>query len=217
MNKSPFLQLALDVQDLATAIETTRCVAPAVDVIEAGTLLCLSEGMHAVRALRSNFSTATIVADVRVVRAGRNIAQMAFDAGANWITVVGEAPVETLTAALEVAEAYGGEVQIELHQEWSNEQAARWRELGVRQVILHCGVEVGEIGHGWTPEALDTIRRLADMGFRVTATGGISASSISAFRDVPVSTFIAGRSVVQAENPLAAAQDIRTEISATYA
>ena len=217
MNDRPSLQLALDVQDISTAVKATKLAYPAVDVIEAGTLLCLSEGMHAVRELRRNFGTATIVADVRVVRAGKNIAEIAFDAGASWITVVGEAPIETLVAVLEVAAARGGDVQIEIHQGWTHDHAVRWRDLGVQQVIFHYGVEVDEVGRGWAPQAMDTVCDLAEMGFRVTAAGGISPDSITAFNNVPVSTFIAGRSIVQAADPLTAAQDIQSAIAATYA
>lgn len=216
MNDRPLLQLALDVLDLDTAARATKQAYPAIDVIEVGTLLCLSEGMLAVRELRDTFDTATIVADVRVVRAGKNIAEMAFDAGANWVTVVGEAPVETLEAALEVAHARGGEIQIELHEGWTHEQAARWRDLGVQQIIFHRGVEVDVLGAEWPPQAMDTIRDLAEMGFRVTATGGISPNSMTAFCDVPVSIFIVGRAIVQARNPLAAAQEFQSAIEATY-
>ena len=221
MNDRPLLQLALDVLDIDIAVKVTKQAQPAIDVMEAGTLLCLSEGMHAVRALRNTYEratdTATIVADVRMVRAGRNIAEMAFDAGANWVTVVGEAPIETLEAALAVARTRGGEVQIELHQGWTREQAARWWDLGVRQVIFHRGVEVDAVGGQWPARAMDIISELADVGFRVTATGGISVNSIPAFRDVPVSIFIVGRSIVQAANPLAAAQEFQSAIEATYA
>ena len=211
------LQLALDVTDLPAARRATTLAYPAIDVLEVGTLLCLSEGMHAVRALRDTFTTATIVADVRIVRAGKNIAEMAFDAGANWVTVVGEAPTETLEAAVQVAREQSGEIQIELHDGWARGQAAHWRDLGVRQIIFHKGVELEGVGGEWSTRSMDTICELVEMGFRVTATGGISASTIPAFRDVPVSIFIAGRAILQAPNPLVAAQEFQAAIEATYA
>lgn len=211
------LQLALDVMDLGTAIQATKLAYPAIDILEVGTLLCLSEGMHAVRALRNAFDTATIVADVRVVRAGKNIAEMAFDAGADWVTVVGEAPAETLEAALEAAEIRRGEIQIELHGGWTREQAKEWWDLGVRQVIFHRGVEVDAVGGDWSKKSMDAIRELNEMGFRVTAAGGISPGGIPDFQDVPISVFIAGRAIVQAANPLVAAQEFQSAIRATYA
>lgn len=217
MNHRPKLQLALDVLDLEAALTATEQALPAIDVLEVGTLLCLSEGMLAVRTMRKAFETITIVADVRIVRAGKKIAEMAFDAGADWVTVVGEAPAETLEAALEVARARGGEIQIELHQNWTRDDAVRWRNMGLRHIILHSGVEVDPVGGEWSPQAMDAIRELAEMGFQVTATGGITRGSIPAFRRVPVSIFIAGRSIVEAASPRAAAEGLQTAIGAAYA
>jgi len=44
----PMLQLALDNKTLKDALNSTRILASEVDVIEAGTILCCSEGMQAV-------------------------------------------------------------------------------------------------------------------------------------------------------------------------
>ncbi len=217
MIDKPLLQLALDVLNIDEALCAAQMAYPAIDVIEVGTLLCLSEGMHAVRKMRDNFDSVTLVADVRAVRAGKNIAEMAFDAGADWITVVGEAPTETLESALKVAYQRGGEVQLELHEGWTRKHANRWRDMGVQQIIVHRGVELDAVGGEWPTKTLDTIRELADMGFRVTATGGISEGGIPAFSDVPVSVFIVGRAIVQAENPLAKAEAFKAAIGAVHA
>ena len=213
MSDWPLLQLALDAPDIDAALEAARCARGSVDVIEAGTLLCLSAGMAAVRALRDAFPDRTVVGDVRIVRAGGAIADMAFDAGAHWVTVVGEAPPETVEAAVRSAEAHGGEIQIELHDGWTPEQARQWRDLGIGQVILHSTAEVGAIGAGWSEAGFDTVRRLADAGFRVTATGGITADAIPRFAGVPVSVFVAGRAIAGAPDPAAAAARFRNAIA----
>ena len=90
------LQLALDLGTLGEALEAAAAAADGIDVIEAGTLLCVAEGMHAVKALRRMHPDRIIVADIRIARAGRNLAAMAFDAGADWVSAGGEAPTETL-------------------------------------------------------------------------------------------------------------------------
>lgn len=203
------LQLALDVLDLNDALEAARRARDSIEIIEAGTLLCLSEGMRAIRSLRAEFPEKTIVGDVRIVRAGRNIADMAFDAGANWVTVVGEAPMVSIEAAVKVAEIYGGEIQVELNHGWTLEQAREWRQLGIEQVIYHSTAEVEAVGEGWPEKSLDTICRLALMGFKVTAAGGIEIETIPSFAGVPVFAFIAGRSVVKAPDPSVAARQFK--------
>lgn len=48
----PLLQLALDHTSLQAAQRDVERLADHVDIIEAGTILCLTEGLNAVRALR---------------------------------------------------------------------------------------------------------------------------------------------------------------------
>ena len=48
----PMLQVALDNQTMDSAYETTRQIAEEVDIIEVGTILCVGEGVRAVRDLK---------------------------------------------------------------------------------------------------------------------------------------------------------------------
>ena len=217
MTQRPRLQLALDLTDLSDAVAAARAAAPAIDIIEAGTLLCLAEGMPAVRRLRGAHPEKTIVADIRIVRAGGKLAQIAFAGGADWVTVVGEAPDETIAAAAAVAAEHGGEVQIELPDAWTADQARAWRGLGIGQVILHNTAEVGAVGGSWAAATLDAVRRLTDFGFAVTVTGGIEPAAVARFAGVPVAIFIAGRAIAGAADPLAAARDMQTAIDRAYA
>ena len=208
------LQVALDMLDARRAVAVCTAAREHVDVIEAGTLLCLSEGMDAVRDLRAAFPDKTLLADVRIVRAGSNIASLAFEAGADWVTAVAEAPLETVKAACEVAAAKGGEVQIELADAIDPSAAEAWRDLGVRQVITHNSSEVGTVGMAWSAASLRQVRDLAEMGFDVTVTGGIKPETIPAFDGLPVHIFIAGRGIWGADDPGAAAAAYAQAIAA---
>lgn len=212
MTSTPMLQLALDMLDLATALTVARQTQEQVDVIEAGTLLCLSEGMAAVRELRRGFPDHLLLADVRIVRAGGKIAKMAFEAGADRVTVVAEAPYETMRAAAEAARHSSGEVQVELAEEIDLDEAKRWRDLGIRQTVCHNGSEVGLLGDAWSRKSLETIGDLAGLGFAVTVTGGIKLETIPQFAGLPVSTYVAGRTIWSTGDPEAAAKAFRTAI-----
>ena len=87
----PALQVALDYTVLDPALDAARRLAGHVDIIEAGTLLCFACGMDAVRALRADHPGRTLVADLKVADAGETLAELAFDAGASWMTVMGAA------------------------------------------------------------------------------------------------------------------------------
>jgi 3-keto-L-gulonate-6-phosphate decarboxylase len=211
--KTPGLQVALDMTNLDAAVSVASRLVDRVDVVEAGTVLCLAEGMAAVRKLRAALPEKTILADIRIVRAGEKLAAMAFDAGANWVTVVAEAPRATVIAATTVARARGGVVQIELADTFDVEDAKFWRELGLTHVITHNTSEIGEIGGKWSEAALKDVADLASMGFAVSVTGGIEPSTIPTFKGLPIHIFIAGRGIWGAKDPAAAATSYRAAMN----
>ncbi|VEI70734.1 3-keto-L-gulonate-6-phosphate decarboxylase sgbH [Serratia fonticola] len=122
---------------LDAALQTVDRLHPYVDIIEAGTILCISAGIQAVGALRERCPQHTLVADLKVADAGATLAEQAFSQGANWMTVICAAPLATMASALEVAERYRGEIQIELFGRWTLEDAKAWRDLGIKQAIYH--------------------------------------------------------------------------------
>ena len=214
----PLLQLALDTFDLPSALAPLQQAAPHIDIIEVGTILCLSEGMGAVRVIRSLFPDKTILADVRIAEAGGIIAKMAFEAGADWVSVVSGAAPSTAEVVYDVAQQHGGDVQIELSEGWTWEQAARWREIGIDQAIIHRSRDAEAQGElAWSRADLDSIRRLADMGYRVTVAGSVSIGDVTAFAGVPVHIFIAGRAIRNAADPARAAAAFQEAITKSCA
>ena len=133
----PLLQIALDTYDLPSALRPLQKAAPHINVIEVGTILCLAEGMQAVRVIRSLFPEKTILADVRIAEAGSIISKMAYDAGADWVSVVSGAAPDTAEVVLKEAQSRGKDVQIELSDGWTWEMAQKWADLGIQQVITH--------------------------------------------------------------------------------
>ncbi len=202
----PLLQLALDTHDLPSALAPLQRAAPHIDVIEVGTVLCLAEGMHAVRVIRSLFPDKTVLADIRIAEAGGILAEMAFEAGADWVSVVSGAAPETAEVVYDVARKHGGDLQIELSDGWTWRQARRWREIGIDQAIVHRSRDAEAQGKlEWSADDLESIRRLADMGYRVTVAGSLRLADIAAFAGIPVHIFIAGRAIRNAADPAEAA------------
>lgn len=209
----PMLQIALDNLTLADALKSTRLVYEAIDVIEVGTILCCAEGMSAVRNLRALYPDKILLADIKAADAGKILADMVFNAGANWMTVICCAPIATVEQALKEAKLRGGDVQIELTGTWDFEQAKEWRATGIEQVVYHRGRDAQAAGQGWSQEDIDKIKQLADMGFKVTVTGGLVIEDLPLFKEIPIYVFIAGRSIRDTENPLAAAREFQNAIA----
>lgn len=212
MTIKPRLQLALDHTRLAAALQTVDRLHPHVDIIEAGTILCISAGIQAVSALRERCPQHTLVADLKVADAGGTLAEQAFSQGANWMTVICAAPLATMASALEVAERYRGEIQIELFGRWTLEDAKAWHGLGIKQAIYHRGRDAQASGQTWGQQDLDTMKALSDLGIELSITGGITPTDLPLFKDIAVTAFIAGRALAEAADPVLAARQFHTAI-----
>ena len=213
----PMLQLALDTFDLPSALAPMQKAQAHIDVVEAGTILCYAEGMHAVRALRALYPDKVLLADVRIAEAGSIIAKLAFDAGADWVTVVSGATPATMEVVLTEARGRDRDVQLELIDGWTWAQTADWRALGIEQVIAHRSRDGEALGDlSWKPGDFDEMRRLADLGFKVTVAGGVEVADLPLFASVPIHVFTVGRAIRSAADPAAAAAAFQEAITATY-
>lgn len=208
----PYLQVALDNMTLDSALDATRVLADHVDVIECGTILAFGAGgPHAVRCLRALYPDKILVADLKVTDAGGVLADMVFSAGATWLTVLCCAPFATMEKANEVAQKHGGEIQIELYGDWTFEQAKEWRKAGAKQAIYHRGRDAQAAGQTWSEEDVDKARKLCDLGYEVSMTGGLEVEDVKTFAGLTVKSFIVGRTLRDCPDPAAMAARFRTE------
>ena len=173
----PLLQLALDHTNLQAALRDVALLQDHVDIVEAGTILCLTEGLGAVKALRAQCPDKIIVADWKVADAGETLAQQAFAAGANWMTIICAAPLATVEKGHAVAQSCGGEIQMELFGNWTLDDARAWYRTGVRQAIYHRGRDAQASGQQWGDTDLARMKALSDIGLELSITGGITCRS----------------------------------------
>ncbi|MBS6740443.1 MAG: 3-keto-L-gulonate-6-phosphate decarboxylase UlaD [Enterobacteriaceae bacterium] len=208
----PLLQLALDHTSLVAAQRDVALLKDHVDIVEAGTILCLSEGLNTVRALRAQCPEKIIVADWKVADAGETLAQQALDAGANWMTIICAAPLATIEKGHAVAAARGGEIQIELFGNWTFDDARDWYNTGVRQAIYHRGRDAQASGQQWGEADQARMKALSDIGLELSITGGITPADLPLFKEINVKAFIAGRALSGAANPQQVAEEFHARI-----
>jgi 3-dehydro-L-gulonate-6-phosphate decarboxylase len=213
MSSIPLLQLALDYISLPPAIAMAVKVAPSVDIIEIGTPLCKAAGMAAVRAIREVCPDKLILADLKSPDVGGLEAQMAFDAGADMMTVIGGAALATVESALEVARQRNKEMLMELTGVRDILARAReWKQIGVERMVYHRGWDEQAFKREWSDDDRQTIQQLIDMGFKITVTGGITTELLPFFQQLPVSVIICGRGIHQSKDPAASAREFRSAI-----
>ena len=214
MTAVPLLQVAMDYISLPKALAMAVLVAPEVDIIEIGTPLCKAAGIEAVRAMREICPDKLILADLKTPDVGGLEAAMAFDAGADMMTVIGGATLATVEQALAVARKRGKEMLMELTGVRDIvERATEWRRIGVDRIVYHREWDAQSAGRQWTEDDKVIIRKLIDMGYKVTVTGGMTLDLLPFFADLPVSVLICGRGIREAPDPRAAAHQMRLALA----
>ncbi len=203
----PQLQLALDFANLAQALRVAHeAWEGGVRRLEAGTPLIKSEGLDAVRRLRAEFPEATIVADMKVMDAGRAEVEMAAKAGADVVAVLGAASDATIAECIEAAKRYDAQVMVDLIEVADPAtRARRAQELGAALVGVHCPIDVQMRGG-------DPMAALRDVAAAVTipiaVAGGLNSETAPQAIAAGASIAIIGGAIIKAPDAKAAAETI---------
>ncbi|WP_369310643.1 3-keto-L-gulonate-6-phosphate decarboxylase UlaD [Providencia rettgeri] len=208
----PLIQIALDQTNLPSALNVAENVHTFVDIIEVGTILAFAEGMNAVSTLRRKYPNHILVCDMKTTDGGAILSRMAFEAGANWITVSAAAHIATIAACKKVADEFQREIQIEIYGNWTFEDAQNWVDLGITQAIYHRSRDAELAGIGWTNEDIEKMRKLSDLGLELSITGGIVPEDIHLFNGIKAKAFIAGRALA-GEKGKQTAEALREQIN----
>ncbi len=201
------LQLALDALTFTDALAMATLVRDAVDIVEAGTPLIKRYGIDAVTQLRAAAPGKLIVADMKAMDAGALEAAMAFDAGADLMTVLACASDATIAAAVAAANARGKQIVADLIGVADKPMRARQlAAMGVHMIGVHAGVD--DQARGADPLA-DLAAVQAAVGTPIAVAGGISTRTISAVRALGPAIVIVGSAITAAADPHAAALELR--------
>ena len=205
------LQLALDCESLAAARAVLEKTADLVDIAEVGTPLVLREGVAAVTALKKEFPRLRVLADFKIMDAGALEAGMAFEAGADIVTVLAAAETVTIRRACEAARKAGREVMADLIAvEDTAPRAVEVAAAGAHYLCCHTAFDLQSSGADPVHE-LDALRS-ALPGARVAVAGGITPQRIGLLRRFAPEIVIVGGYVTQAADPRAAALQIRSAL-----
>ncbi|MFX0155922.1 MAG: orotidine 5'-phosphate decarboxylase / HUMPS family protein, partial [Candidatus Hodarchaeota archaeon] len=112
--QSPRLQVALDFEILDDALAIAKEVASFVDIFEVGTPLIISEGMHAIKALKGAHPNKLVCVDLKTTDTGYLEVKLAAKAGASIITILADAYEVTIIEALRAANEFNVEIMADL-------------------------------------------------------------------------------------------------------
>ncbi len=176
----PIVQISLDLTNIPEALETSEIALRAgVDWLEVGTPLIISDGMGAVRALRAQYPTVPIVADLKTMDGGWLEAELMAKAGATHVVVMGVAHKETIELVVKAGRDLGVEVMGDNMAMPDPVAGARYLEdLGCDYIIHHIGSDYRNLRRSRgleAPSPLDRLKEIVDaVGIPVQAVGGLT-------------------------------------------
>ncbi len=201
------LQLALDDITLEEAMELVANVRDYVDIIEVGTPMVMEYGMAPVRELKKRFPDKKVLADLKIMDAGKYESEIAFKAGADYITVLGVTDDGTIEGCVEAARAHRGLVVADMIcVKDAEERIRRLEELGIDILSVHTGVDQQAAGR--TPLDDLKVMRRAVTAAEISVAGGISAETLPAYLEYKPEIVIVGSGITHAEDPRKVAEKI---------
>lgn len=205
------LQIALDEFSLEESLELCEKVRESIDIIEIGTPFIIEEGMHAVRAFRERFPEKEILADAKVMDAGEMEAKSCFEAGADYVTVLGVTDIRTIEGCVEAAKQYGKKIVVDMICVENNEKrVAELEAVGITDIAVHTGVDLQAAGR--TPlEDLKEIKGCAKNSL-ISVAGGIKESTVDAYIEAGADVVIVGGGISHEDDPAAAAKIIAEKV-----
>jgi 3-hexulose-6-phosphate synthase / 6-phospho-3-hexuloisomerase len=207
LSDGPTVQLALDFVNLEPALRAAAEALPAgLTWIEAGTPLIKAVGLEAVRQLRANFPQAFIIADMKVMDAGRVEVEYAKKAGADLVMVLGQTTDATLEECVRTGRHLGVAIGCDLVACPDPVARAKQAEaMGVDLVSVH--VPIDQQMQGVEPFAV-LAQVAAAVSIPVSCAGGLTAASAARAVAAGARICIVGGTITKAPDARAAAATV---------
>jgi 3-hexulose-6-phosphate synthase len=205
------LQFAMDTLTTEAALKLAAAAAPHVDILELGTPLIKSAGLSAVTAIKRAHPDKIVFADLKTMDAGELEADIAFQAGADLVTVLGSAGDSTIVGAVKAAKRHGKGIVADLIGVADKPKRAREVvALGVEFVEMHAGLDE-QAEEGFTFANL--LRDGEASGVPFSVAGGINASTVVSVQASGALVAVAGGAIYSAPDVGVAAEELRNAIA----
>jgi len=203
------LQLALDDWGLEESVRLVEKVRDEVDIIEVGTPFMMVYGLEAVRRLKKEFPRHEVLCDAKIMDAGAYEAKLCFEAGADYVTVLGVTDNATVKACVDTARQHGKKTVVDMICVPDLPERIRTLEtIGVEYLAVHTGVD--QQASGRTP--LDDLKemRAASKTAKIAVAGGLKSGNIAPCLPYRPAVVIVGGGILNAPDPVAETRKIKS-------
>lgn len=176
LNNMKKLQLALDLLSEESALQVLSKVSEYIDIIELGTPLVISEGVKLIRKIKDKFPKKIVFADIKIMDAGLLLSKLAFDAGADMVSVLAAAEDNTIRAAIDYARINSKSVLVDMCSINNIEERARQIDVMAPDYIcLHVGYDKKDTG----ADPVKDLQKMKDIKSAKAIAGGINITNFN--------------------------------------
>ncbi|MFC7062073.1 3-hexulose-6-phosphate synthase [Halobacillus seohaensis] len=171
------LQLALDLVNIPQAIELIKEVEEHIDIVELGTPVINKEGLKAVEEIKTTFPNLEVLADVKIMDAAGHEVTQASTAGADIVTILGQAEDASIKGAVEAAKQQGKQLLVDMIAVKDvKTRAAELDKLGADYICVHTGYDLQAEGK----DSFEDLRAIKDIvkNAKTAIAGGIKLETL---------------------------------------
>ncbi|WJS82596.1 3-hexulose-6-phosphate synthase [Tetragenococcus halophilus] len=206
------LQLAIDELSLEQALTQVDKLKQYIDIVEIGTPFLIDAGRKAVEQMKRKFPELEILCDAKIMDAGAYEAQLAYDVGADYVTVLGITDDLTINGCVEQAKKQGRKVMVDMI--CVKDFATRipvLEELGVDVIAVHTGVDQQQAGR--TPiEDLIEMKKYVKKA-QIAVAGGINSKTVEDYIALQPDIVIVGSGILNVADPVYEASLIHSTLT----
>lgn len=205
------LQLSCDLLTIEDAIDLSERLKQYVDIIEMGTPFILNNGINVVKIFKERFPGKTILADMKIMDGGYEEARMAFEAGADIVTVLALSSINTINSTIKCSREFKKEIMadmIEVHE--IQKRAVLLQELGVDYICIHTAVDNQKYENPL--KDLQMVKKSLP-NTKIAVAGGIRLENIDAIARENPDIIVVGGGLTKVKNPVETAREMKQKMN----
>ena len=193
-------QVALDAITIEDALKLVGEIYEEIDVVELGTPFIWTHPIQAIGDFKRRFPKVKILADYKIMDGGAYCAQLALDAGADLVTVVGASLDDNIRGVISAAHECGKEALVDfmaIPYENMKQRALEIQDMGADYICIHRGL-------GVMSSPIDSLKLLKECltETKVAIAGGMKLETVKEIAVYQPDLVIVGSALAKAENPL---------------
>ena len=171
------LQLALDIYDIPQSLEILKELHDVVDIVEIGTPFIIRDGVHAVKAVKDAYPNLCVLADLKIMDGGYEEAKMAYEAGADIVTVLAASEDITIKNVVKAGLEYKREVMADLIAVSDlKKRAMELDGFGLDYICVHTAFDIQHTGRS----PLEDLKLLKSVvkNTKAAVAGGVKVATL---------------------------------------